>query len=592
MSKKTQSKPNPAQSQAPVSSNTMSPLKRWSIIGVAIFCLLIFSVTGPMTEVIGGWFGGGPPLMATVDLPGGSQEIDQVEYQVASSLKNWANKFGLDPYGGETTQETILCYATLQLLADDLGLVVTGDRLRQYLAPLAQNGPEAYKALYRSYGFGTAGQFEAQFARAMRPLMVIEMLSAGALPTEEAVRQAWADQFEEMDVQYTVWHPSQFEETLAAMTPSEEELSAFFEEDLSAYDRVTLETPQAVTWEGLILEPAALESEAVKAWFTAVAPEEADLDAFYQMNRSGIYRRPAPEEGQEVDPDAGLFLSREEIGEDALLTDYFLFQAMAQLGLDLPREEGADIVAFAAERGVEHLVSSEWIEPQEARDLERVGSVGMNQLFQSQTGVWTSQPIRRQGIAYFVRSTAKRERAMPPLSEIQEEVTALWREARQESMSMEAAEAFLAGLPRGEDYVEGDPLMVDAEEFLQAVAGAERSLEQMGWISRNIRRAVDPIWPTEARVLHGLRSKIGQGLDDMMDGQVIGPEDFGEDGVAVAHLKGRRAADAEQIWPAEMANARARALRDSQTAFVTDQLSFEGLADAYGLTKMAGAFQE
>ncbi|MCP4092491.1 MAG: hypothetical protein GY747_03495 [Planctomycetes bacterium] len=588
MSKNKQTKPKPVDQHEAVHTDTMSPLKRWSIIGVAVFCLLIFSVTGSMTQVLGGMFGGGPPLRATVELPeGGHTEINVNTYRTAVSLKHFAGnlpaQMRLDPFFGRDTEEDILTYCTLMLLADDLGVMVTGDQLQGVLSPFAAAGEAGYKQYYRNLGYGTAPQFEAQIARALKVLIVLDLLSAAAVPTEAMVFDTWTKDNEEMDVQYTVWHPSQFEDAAAALEPTEEELQTFFDEDLGAYERGKLEIPQAVTFEAVLLSADALESDAVKAWFTPTEPTEEELNGFYQINKSRIYLRPEPEEGVEVDPELGRLLSKEEIGDD-LRKDYLLNQAIGQLGLDLVGAE--DSAAFATEKGAEHLVYAEMVPPSELVDVDRIGDLQLNVLFQSEAGTWSSQPLKKRGMTYYVRVTEKRERTMPELVDIREDVVALWRDQQKERLAEEAADAFVAALPRGEDYVEGDPVTVDAETFANAVGSEGRALEQMGWLSRQARRTVDPVWPTDATVLRGLRSRVGFELDDLLDTQIVGPEDFGEDGIAVAHLKGRRDADVDSMWPAELDNARARAIQTARTEFITDQLSFEGFADSYGLKKV------
>jgi hypothetical protein len=586
MSKNKQSKPKPVDQHEAVHTETMSPFKRWTIIGVAVFCLLIFSVTGPMAQVLGGLFTDGPPVRGTVELPSGQKNIDLNVYRSAGMLKKFAAVLGLDPYNGEDGEEEILSYATLMLLAEDLDLMVTQQQIQGFLAPIAQTAAQ-YKQLYRSnmfpQRFSTAKQFESQVARAMTVFTVIDLLRSSEVPSEAMVFESWSKDYQEMDVEYTVWHTSQFEAAAAALEPTEEELDTFFTVDLSDFERIKLEIPQAVTFESVLLSAAALESDAVKAWFTPTEPTEEELNGFYQINKQRLYVRPEPEEGEEVDPELDRLLSLEELG-GAVRTDYLLNQAMGQLGLDLIGAE--DTAAFAAERGAEYLVQSEMVEPSGLMDLERVGDLQLNVLFQSESGSWSSRPVVKRDLCYYVRTTDKRERKMPELAEIREDVLVLWRSARQVSLAEEAADAFVAALPRGEDYVEGDLVSVGNEVFANAVAESGRAIEQMGWISRRTRRTVDPLWPTDATILHGLRSRIGFELEDLLDGQIVGPENFGEDGIAVAHLKGRRPVDLATMWPSELANARARAGQTASTAFVTDQLSFEGLATSYGLTKV------
>ena len=594
MSKNKQTKPKPVDQHEAVHTNTMSPLKRWTIIGVAVFCLLIFSVTGSMTQVLGGLFGEGPPLRATLELPeGGHTEIDEITFVTARSLKAFAGnlpaQMRFDPFPDSNSEENILAYATLMLLADDLGVMVTQDQMQGVLAPFAAIGEQGYKQFYRDRRFATAAQFESQIARALKVIIVWDLLSASAVPTEEMVFETWSKDNEEMDVQYTVWHPSQFEDAAAALEPTDEELQTFFDDELSSYERAKLEIPQAVTFEAVLLGADALESEAVKAWFTATEPTEEELTGFYQINKSRIYLRPGPEEGEEVDPELGRLLSIEELGDD-LRKDYLLNLAIGQLGLDLVGAE--DAATFAAEKGAEHLTYGDMVTPSELVDVDRLGDLQLNVLFQSEAGTWSSQPLKKRGMTYYVRVTEKRERNMPELADMRDDVVTLWRDAQKVRLAEEAADAFAAALPRGEDYVEGDPITVDAEAFANAVGAEGRALEQMGWLSRQARRTVDPVWPTDASVLRGLRSRIGFELDDLVDSQIVGPENFGEDGIAIAHLKGRRDADVDSMWPAELDNARARAIQTARSAFVSDQMSFEGFADSFGLVKVIRQTEE
>jgi len=589
MSKNKQTKPKPVDQHEAVHTETMSPLKRWTIIGVAVFCLLIFSVTGAMTTVLGGLFTDGPPLQATVEMPSGSKDIDLEFYRSAGQLKDFAGSLPIgnfDPYATDD-REDVLSYATLMLLADELGVKVTPAMMAAILQPLAPSAAQ-YEQYYKSRRFTTALQFESQVARAVRVMMVVELMRCSEVPTEDSILDIWSTDNEEMELEYVVWHPSQFDEIAAALEPTEEELATYFDEEMSAFEKVKLEIPQAVTFEAVLLSSEALETDAVKAWFTPAEPTEEELNGFYQVNKQRMYVRPEPEDGQKPDPELDRLLSREEVGDTTLRTDYLLNQAIGQLGLDLTAAE--DVAAFATEKGAEHLVFSEMVEPSGLIDVDRVGDLQLNVLFQSETGTWSSRPLVKQGLSYFVRANEKRERRLPELSEIRDDVVALWRDTRQQSLALEAAEAFMAGLPRGEDYVEGDPVSVSDEVFANAVAAEGRALEQMGWLARRARRTVDPVWPGDARLLRGLRGRVGLRLDDLVVGEAIGPEDFDKDGVAIVHLKGRRDVDPSTMWPSELANARARATQAARTSFIADQISFEGLANNYGLTKVI--FQE
>ncbi|MFK5954966.1 MAG: hypothetical protein QM477_00820 [Planctomycetota bacterium] len=564
----------------------MSPLRRWIISGVAVFCLLIFSVTGPMSDVITSWFGSGPPVRGTVNLPSGTVDITVQDSQHASRLRSWGEQFGifLFPEDADDT-ESNLTYAALMLLADELEVVVTNTQLQAFLSMrgYGQLSTGEYERAYRGLGFANARQFEAQVRASLRVQTLVGFLASASLPSESEIVAAWAKDYEEMDVQYAVWHASAFADAAAALVPEEEELNTFFLTGLNGLQRRDLEVEQAVSFDSLILTADALASDAVKAWFTPEEPTQEALDGFYQVNRFSLYRRPEPKEGEEVDPDLGDHLTVEELG-DRLRGDYLLHKAITTLALELP--QAADAAAFAAEKGAEYVKQEEMVAYSDLPDVERIGHMQLRRLFNAELNFWVQTPIQTEGMVYLARPLERRDRVMPELEDIKDEVIALWRETQQGVLAKEAADAFLEALPKGEDQAEGDPVVMDADAFAAALAGADRAVEQMGWISHTIRRTTDPIWPADAKILPMLRYRVGLELETLTDGEVIGPEDFGENGIVIAQLKGRRPANPDEMWPAERQRAERAAYTAASQRFQADVLSFEGMANLYGLTKV------
>jgi len=565
----------------------MSPLRRWVISGVAVFCLLIFSVTGPMSDVITNWFGSGPPVAATMELPSGKVDITFLDTERGSRLRGWGEEFGINLFPEDADEkESNLAYTALMLLADDMELVVTDAQLKNYMGALgfSQMSPTDYQNFYRNYSFSSARQFEGQLRAALRIQTLVGLLGMGTLPAESEILEAWAKEYEEMDVQYAVWHPSAFAEAASALEPEEEELQTFFATGIDGMQRRDLEIEQAVSFDTVVLTAAALETDAVKAWFTPEAPTEEVLNGFYQTNRFSLYRRPEPEEGEEVDAELGDHLSVEELG-DRLRNDYLLHKAITTLALELPQAE--DAAAFAAERGAEYVKQEEMVAYTDLPDVERLGHMQLRRLFNAELNFWVQTPVQTNDMVFLARPLERRDRVMPELAEIRDDVVALWRESQQGVLAKEAGEAFLEGLPKGEDAVEGDPVIMDATAFAAALAGADLAVEQMGWISKTTRRTVDPIWPADSTILPRLRFMVGFQLDELADGQVIGPEDYGENGMVIAQLKGRRPANVEEIWPSERMNAERSAQDLASQRFQADVLSFEGMANLYGLVKMA-----
>lgn len=588
MSKANHQKPKAVDPHAPVQTETMSRGRKFFIITITVFCLLIFSVTGPMGDVFTRWFQGGPVLRATVELPSGKAEITQEDYVRAANLMSWGERnLGQNYFPLDDEETGTLAYATLMKLGEEMGLVVTDSQIQAMLAGIATE--DQYEAVYQRAGYTTARSFERQLRSALLVQGVIQQMSISIAPSESEILEAWSDQYEEMDVQYTVYLPTAFADAASALVPTDEELQEFFDNGLTGVQRAELQIEQAVAFDAVVLSAEALSTDAVTAWFQPEEPSPESLDGFYNSNKFSMYRRPEPEEGTEADPEAEPFLSMEELG-DRLRSDFLLQKAISTLALELPQAE--DAAAFAAEKGAEYLKQEELVGYSELGNVERIGHNNLRRLFNAEMDLWMQAPIQTETLAYLARPTERRDLAMPELADVRDEVVVLWQEGERVGLAQAAADAFMEALPRGEDHVEGDPILMSSDAFQAAVASGDQSVEQMGWISRSMRRTVDPVWPVDARVLRRLRMVMGMQLDELVDTQVFGPEDYGIDGIVIAHLKGRRDADIEQMWPSERQSAEDAAQRVAATRFTTDVLSYEGLANMYGLTKVEREIEE
>ena len=555
---------------------------RWVLIGLAIFCLLIFTVTGPMTAVFASWFGGGPANVAKLVLPSGADEISFQDYDQARNYLSWERRI----LGGsrDMDDEQIIAYATKRKLADELEILVSDQELRDYLSLLVQISRRDYESLWRGTGLNSALGFESLMRELLRVRKVEELLLSASVPTDEEVLEEWRKDYQEMRVEYLVFDAEEFEEAAAAEEPEEEALQEFYDSGLNFSQRNELENEERVAFEALVVSAEALETEAVQAWAPQEEPTEEGLDGFYNFRRFSLYRRPEPEDGEEPDLELGPTLTKEELG-DRLTRDFRLSQA----ALALLNEAGdaEDLAAFAAEKGVELVVEAEPVAASQLPELPRIGAPELRQVVRSELDQFLGQALLADGIAYIVRPTEQIERSMPPLEEVRESVVDYWREKRRYELALEAAEAFVDDVPLPEGAVEGDAKTLDSEEFAsRAAAAAEGQIQVLDWISRRVRPTVDPKWGTEERLPPWLRTQVGNQLPDTVDGELLGPLEYAAGSqVIVARVDGRREPDASKIWPGELNAARQRMRSVAQNRFREEQLSYEGLARAYQIEK-------
>ena len=562
----------------------MSKRRRLFLIGVAIFCLVIFSVTGPMMTAFDKLFGGGPGVIATAEMPSGKVTFTTEDQVRAAQLMQWEERFFGPQFRGES-EEDELVYTLLRRLGNDLGLVVPDATVREFIGSMIGQGGD-YQTLVRNMGFNSALQFEMLLRDVLRVPMLEEMLASSQVPTEVEVLDLFKDRYEEFQLEYVVWRASDFEAAAQALEPTEEELQTFYDEGLSFTQRRDLENEEAVAFEAVVVTADALATEAVQAWLPAEEPTEEMLNSFYEFNRRFLYERPLPEEGTEQDPELGPYLSREELGDERVKQDWMLQRAAQALQGDAA--ESGDLAALAAEKGAESISFEEPVPASQLAELERIGNERLSQLLRVDEGVFLASPILGDGYAVIARAITQVPRELPALEEIRESVIDYWREGRQPELATEAAEALIATFPQPE--VEGDAVVVDAEAFATAATDAGLQNATLGWISRNRRAGEDPVWSADDDVSDWLRSQINRELDDAVEDQILGPysNTFVEDRfVVVGRLVGTREPSTDRIWPQELASVRTTlAFQGSQT-FRADQLSFEAMAKNYKLQRVA-----
>ena len=556
----------------------MSRTKRFVLIGVAIFCLVIFSATQPMIAVFANLSGDGPQSVATLDLPSGPSEITSEDYRGALRLMSWErNVLGISRSDDE---EGVIAYATLRKLADELEVVITDNQVRDFIRfQMAVQRIADYGDLVKRFRFNSSLQYENLLRDLLRVQQVETLLGSAAIPTQDDVLAYWSDDFQEMSLDYVSWSAEDFSHAADALNPTDEELQIFFADGLDFTQRRALENEEAVAFEAIIVSADALQTAAVQAWASAEEPTEEQLQGFYDFRRFTLYRRLAPEEGASADAGLGPVLTREELG-DRLAQDFRLHRAAMAL---IANADTEDLAAFSSERGVEYLAEATPVSASALESLPRIGTMELREMFRAEVGSWMDKAFLVGDVAFLVRPTESSARAMPPLEEIEESVKDYWREGQRGTLAREAAEAFVASLPQPE--VEGDPVLMAQDAFGQEVTKVSGKVQALDWIARQPRPVVDPIWGDDS-VRPWLRSTVGTVLEDYSDGEVLGPFEQGIGGLfVVARLVGTRDADATKIWPSEIEAAKNRAKQEAMTRFRTDQLSYEGLSRSYSIVQ-------
>ncbi|RMH04832.1 MAG: hypothetical protein D6702_02195 [Planctomycetota bacterium] len=549
------------------------------LMGLAIFCLLIFTVTGPMAAVFRQLLAPAEGDIATLVLPSGEDAITVSDYRDADLLIEAQSRL-LTGRRAKVEEEDVLAYATLRKLADEMEIYVTDADLRGFIENLTQAYQVDYRTLWRRQGYPNAVSFEENLRNLLRVTTVEQVLAAGAgLVTDQDAIEQWQKDFEEIRYEFVTFPAEDFADEAAALQPTDEELAAFYPDGLSFNQKAELQKEEQLAFDALVVSADALDTPAVQAWAGAVEPSDEDLQGFYDMRKFELYLRPSDHPDFETEPVEPLAEIR-----DRVLLHYRLNDAALKLLNELTPE--TDLEAFAAEKGVELVRQTEPVPASQLKDLPRVGSDSLRQLVFAKADEWWDRTIIRDDLAFVARPTVQVQRELPDLAEVRDSVVEYWRQSRQAELAAEAAQAFVDGLPRPEGGGDGS-LNLDARTFAEAAAAAGRVVQVQDWISRRIRPAADPKWDPDEKIRPWLRNQIGNDLEGRLEGDVIGPlENSLTQAHVVARLAGRRPPDPATIWPGEMEAARRAARSRAVQDFREQQLSYEGLAQAYRIVKV------
>lgn len=554
----------------------MSLFKRYErplLIALAIFCLVIFSVTGAMTMAFGSFFGGGPDLVATYTLPrAGETELTWERYQ------STANLMGVFMPSDDLETEDIIRFAVLEDLANDMNMTVSSDQLAVYLQYSfgIQTQEDYRRMLARFPGVSTPKQFEGLIRRVLTTMMVESLLSSSEMPTSAEALEQWSVDYQEYRLEYVRFRADDYVDQAEREPVDEEDLTDFFENRMSQTQTEQLKEEDAIAFDALLLEADALSSsEAVVAWANQEAPSEEELRGFYEYRRGFRYLR---DDGQATGEDR--YLTIEELG-DRLEDDFLLHRAGQQLASALT--DVTDLADFAMERGVELVQFAEPVSRSALAELDRVGNYDLQDLFQYADGDWMQRALLLDSAVVVARPTARRERRLPELAAIRDQVLAHYREERSLKLAEQDAERFAERiLPPAEAADTG----VTVDALAAAASGVGLQVDTLDWISAQPRPAVDPHWPVTERFLPWLRRQLLTEIAGMGEGDLFGPLSLPVERLfAVGRVAGTRAPDVERIWPGELQRARMTMASESTRAFGEEQLSYESLASRFQIER-------
>ncbi len=255
---------------------------KWLYIGITIFVMVTFTVTGAMldglsddsAERVAGRF---------VTKGGETVEVKAVD------LRNLSYRLGRLS-GGRIEDEGVWRHIMLETLADEAGIVVGDDVLKRYIrSTLLQarvQSQQEYEQFLRMLNLSQPA-FEELMRSSARQDLYQQLADDPPRVLSEAVYDRFKTENEEFRVEYVAFVDDAIRADLEATEPSEDELKSFYEDDMSAVRKANdFSTPERYGLDAAVLDLASADSAAMRALLPENQREIADreVETFYDSH--------------------------------------------------------------------------------------------------------------------------------------------------------------------------------------------------------------------------------------------------------------------------------------------------------------------
>jgi hypothetical protein len=482
------------------------------MLGLMLFVLVIFTVGGLFTSVVGG--GGEGPQDEVVlrwTYPGGEeQEVLDSDFRRAMLVVDTLNNLRLyQPINRDGD-------ARPNIEEEDAALLIILDHLAQ------ANGVEISDAEFTkrlSSGGWTgeqmrevAGQFRTTVRELERDMriglrvgkfrsMLESMVVMAADP--QAVETQWQENNPEFMFQVVEVESAAFKEQAAQDVPDDATLTDWYHA-LPMFKQQSLFTEdQMLPHVGYIESTEEFDEGNLFARYPL--PEdwdaEAEAESFYNRYTTTRYKRPEPAEGEEASDD--LYLTFEEAKERAT-KDAEVFHALGVFLADLKerttKARGDDTFAFPEFRMEAESLGLSFDEPEtiltrtEVQNRPGWGSIeSSNQFGYMMVDSYSAAPIVNENSMVIGYLHKKVRPVEPPFAEIRDEVVDMWAEENAGKIALETLQSIFDGFapeqPEDADNAENikpvvEPVVVSDEAFAAAVTAAGLTVIERPYLGR------------------------------------------------------------------------------------------------------------
>jgi hypothetical protein len=518
------------------------------MLGLMLFVLLIFTVGGLFTSVVGG--GGGGPVDEVVmrwTAPGGAQqEVKASELNSAMrTVDTLANLRFYRPINraGEARpnieEEDAVLILILDRLAQENGVEVSDSEFSKRLVAGGWTGDQMRSVAeqYRT----TTRELEKDIRIGLRVNKFRSMVEGMAVMAADpaAVESSWQEANPEFQFQVVEIQTADYKEQAAANVLDDAALTDWYHA-LPGWKQQKLFTEDKMLPHVAYVD-SSVEFDSSNLLGRYPLPEDWDADtqaeSFYNRYTTTRYKRPEPAEGEE--PNADLYLSFEDVKERAT-EDSQVFYALGLLLADLKERttKAREDTTFASPEfqmeseslGLTFDAPFDILTRTEVQERAGWGSIETsNQFGFLQVDSYCASPIVNETsmvLGYLHKKIRPQE---PEFSVIRDDVVDLWAEEHAGVIAKETLQGiFDSFAPKDanettdtteEAQLANEPIAVDGAAFAAAVEAAGLTIIERPFLGRN--KAVNDDREQQSEVGRHLRSQ--RNLYSMDAGMLAAP---------------------------------------------------------------------
>jgi len=474
---------------------------KWLYIGVTIFVMVTFTVTGAMLDGLADK--SGEEIAGRFVTKGGETiEVKRLEFR---ALSQQLSRMGR----GSADDEGVWQFIMLERLANEAGVRVGDDVNNEYLRKALEQGGITSDAQYRQF-LANFRMSKNDFEEMMRANARINIYQQLADDPPRILSEAVYDKFkvdhEEFSVEYVAFADADIAAGLDADAVSEEDLRTFYDDEMNAVRKANdFFTEAKYGVEAAILDLETADAEAMRASLPEAqrTVEDAEISSFYERNldRWLIKKDEAtdeadPENATEVDEPSDDEESDDEESDDEEADDVVDYRELEDVRgeiekellagrvvntatgeynsekfardtkkqaeettdettdengepkADPPADEETDLLVDIATKYGLNIV--DYGDPVVLADLESLDGIGGPDLATIQSlsldGVRPCHPTPDRRLAAVVRLKSKIDAEAKSFDEVKAELPEVWSEETAKKRAEEAATAFWDGL--------------------------------------------------------------------------------------------------------------------------------------------------